>query len=701
MNSILEDAYALQIDYDPECPDFDMIKMALQKLAVQASTEERAQWEQKIREHRKTHRSVKCHVSVTLIDRKDIDLMSEAQLVYFPIQNKEVTLYFPLDAVSDIEALLSLRKNPFTNEILTEEQIAFLHRAKLNHKFPKIKVGEFFEEIDHRLKGASPTYIEKEYQHKMRELVSLIESTEIVVYEIAQIYNFACDYNLAQYNLFLRHKPIKQTISDCSRDDASAKTLNHILNYLNIQKQLGPDHGKIAIVNIAYAIDEFIYMMRNLLTYEELLQQRGIAYELYWKPNFVEEGHYKNGNLKLQYYVDEDNNKHGSYTEWYQNGNLAYQSTFDHGTEHHIVRYYGTGEKAFQNDQYFYINGSMIASPKDEGYELFDEAGKFLSLGTLCKDARAIKFTDNDKDVGCKFMLSGNIITSVSFNQNGPSLSWTDSGNLECRKYYHHGQLQGIAETFYDNTKLKSRTIYNLGKKVDILLEYHSNGTLKRRGCYDEDAKECGLWYVWNNRGILIICSFYDNGKSEGLQTKWHDNGQLESEGLFLNSKQIGLWYYWHSNGVLSRSESYINGKLNGSYHEWDDEGRLIKQGSYDEGEKIGSWTSYYTNGNPRLEEYYDHGKKDGIYKSYHQDGILQSEERYDQGHKSGTHTYYYSTGKLKKSTSYANNKIISEKQYNPNQQLVSDIDFAPDSDSLNFGELFSNIFNMVNSLMR
>ena len=86
------------------------------------------------------------------------------------------------------------------------------------------------------------------------------------------------------------------------------------------------------------------------------MQKRGLANELYWKPNFVEETHYQSGNLKCQYYIDENNDKHGSYTEWYDNNNIAYQSTFCHGIETSICRYYGTGEKAVENNHYYYPN---------------------------------------------------------------------------------------------------------------------------------------------------------------------------------------------------------------------------------------------------------------------------------------------------------------------------------------------------------
>ena len=245
MDPLLHDAYALQIDHDPHKPNIDTINISIAKLKQKASIKDRRQWEQKIRNRRRSQRSVVCHEPVTLITRKDIDLMSNAQLVYFPIYAKESTIYYPLDAVTDVDALLLLKKNPFTNETLTNQQIVFLEQAKAEHKYPRIEVGDFFEEVDNRLLSSIKQYTEKEYQRKTRELVTLIENTHILVYESAQVYNFATDYMLSQYNLFLRHKPPSaKRLPSVLETMPPPKTLNYILTYLFIQQQKGADEEK-------------------------------------------------------------------------------------------------------------------------------------------------------------------------------------------------------------------------------------------------------------------------------------------------------------------------------------------------------------------------------------------------------------------------------------------------------------------------
>ena len=630
MEPLLEDAYALQVEYDTEQPDPETIKAKLQKLKIKAISEDRKCWEHKIRTKRRSNRPIVCNEPVTLITRKDIDLMSNAQLVYFPILTKETTIYYPLDAVTDVEALLQLRRNPYTNEALTATQITFLEAAKQNHKYPRIAVGDFFEEVDERLNCKPLEYREKEYQRKMRELVALIEGTEFIIYEIAGIYTFATDYNHSQYNLFLRHKPLSQKLEPCSRDDASSQTLNCILNYLNIQKQQG--NTVIAITDMAYAIDEFIYMIRNSLTYEELLRDRNIANELHWKPNFVQETHYNNGNVKCQYFTDEYDIKHGSYSEWYSNGNLAYQSTFVHGVETGIVRYYGTGEKAFEHNIYSYMNGTVLARLNGDQYDIFDDVGNHLGFGDLSINGGFIEFKNNGMMLGARLEMYGNLIISIVIYQNnlkhGVAIKWYQSGHLLSRLEFVDGNTHGIAEQYHENGRLQVRRAYQLGTPIDEYEQYRDNGVLQSKGCFDAGGKY-GFWNVWDNKGQLSEEGFYINGLLNGLYRTWQ-TGILKCEYYYLDGKKVGSWKDWFFNGLLYKYRSYINDLLEGKYYEYHATGQLDEKRFYIQGKLHGSYKTYNPNGSLRSHQYYLNGEKDGPQLYYHSNGRIRSKEQYE-----------------------------------------------------------------------
>lgn len=88
-----------------------------------------------------------------------------------------------------------------------------------------------------------------------------------------------------------------------------------------------------------------------------------------------------------------------------------------------------------------------------------------------------------------------------------------------------------IAEIFYDTGEIKFR--YARKKSEDgkfwiregLFCEYHRNGNVISEGNYV-------------------------NGKEQGL---WHDfypDGQLAAEGLYAEGEEVGVWKYWNPDGT-------------------------------------------------------------------------------------------------------------------------------------------------------
>jgi len=80
---------------------------------------------------------------------------------------------------------------------------------------------------------------------------------------------------------------------------------------------------------------------------------------------------------------------------------------------------------------------------------------------------------------------------------------------------------------------------------------YHENGQLEFQGLFVNGKKE-GLYQGWYDNGQLEILYTAIDGKKAGLQQEWyyHDN-QLASEVIFVNSKKEGLYQNWHERGQL------------------------------------------------------------------------------------------------------------------------------------------------------
>lgn len=64
--------------------------------------------------------------------------------------------------------------------------------------------------------------------------------------------------------------------------------------------------------------------------------------------------------------------------------------------------------------------------------------------------------------------------------------------------------------------------------------------------------------FHWSKETLSSSLSF-SKGKIDGPYKSWHPNGQLESEGLYLNGFQDSLWTYYYDNGNID-SRGYFKG---------------------------------------------------------------------------------------------------------------------------------------------
>ena len=69
---------------------------------------------------------------------------------------------------------------------------------------------------------------------------------------------------------------------------------------------------------------------------------------------------------------------------------------------------------------------------------------------------------------------------------------------------------------------------------------------------------------------------------------------------------------------------------------EYFDNGQIKSQGSYIDGKEEGYWKFYYETGQLRLEVNYTDGKKDGLLNEYYKNGQLRYEANYIDGQSNG-----------------------------------------------------------------
>jgi antitoxin component YwqK of YwqJK toxin-antitoxin module len=101
-------------------------------------------------------------------------------------------------------------------------------------------------------------------------------------------------------------------------------------------------------------------------------------------------------------------------------------------------------------------------------------------------------------------------------------------------------------------------------------------------------------------------------GSQIGNWTFYHENGEVESLGSFINGKNEGVWNFYDTTGNKLKEVVYQNGIYNGKYADYKPTGEINSIGYYKKGAKINRWRYFGENGKIIKIEYY---KKTKLYK--------------------------------------------------------------------------------------
>ncbi len=166
--------------------------------------------------------------------------------------------------------------------------------------------------------------------------------------------------------------------------------------------------------------------------------------------------------------------------------------------------------------------------------------------------------------------------------------------------------------TFYIYTFLsyKETTILQKSSKK---LNFHQPKMNK----YSQHEHPHGKIELYNRKTKLIIYEKnYKEGKKEGIQKSWHENGQIWNEGNYKEGKKEGIQKNWYDNGQLCYEENYKEGELDGIQKEWYKNGQLEYERNYKEGELDGIQKEWYKNGQLEYEIIIKKEKKKGYKKN-------------------------------------------------------------------------------------
>ncbi|MEQ6118678.1 toxin-antitoxin system YwqK family antitoxin [Reichenbachiella sp. MALMAid0571] len=109
---------------------------------------------------------------------------------------------------------------------------------------------------------------------------------------------------------------------------------------------------------------------------------------------------------------------------------------------------------------------------------------------------------------------------------SGYLVSYSPDGNLESRKGYLNGRLEGNWTTYFSNGKVETIRSYRNGEKHGNHYGFYENGQMK-------------------------FSYHFENGFSQGTHKTWYANGQLSTEMNYKDGYELGAQKVWRPDGKL------------------------------------------------------------------------------------------------------------------------------------------------------
>jgi len=255
-------------------------------------------------------------------------------------------------------------------------------------------------------------------------------------------------------------------------------------------------------------------------------------------------------------------------------------------------------------------------------------------------------------------------------------LAYKSRDTVKNKYYYESGVLVG------KGVLINNKTL------VGPWVFYYPAGNTKCVGNYNDAGGKEGEWTFYFYPETLKATEIFKNGKLEGVQKNYFDNGNISSVSEYKNDLLDGLvtsYYYsgnkksiqnykldkkdgvqkaFHSNGVMSELNTYTNGVLSGASHTYFKSGKLKEVDQYTDSKEDGHYTAYHENGTLSIEGQNIKGKAEGEWKYYDSKGKINEIHHYVNNTEDGLHEEYYDNGQRSLSYNAKKGEIDGETDF-------------------------------------
>lgn len=370
--------------------------------------------------------------------------------------------------------------------------------------------------------------------------------------------------------------------------------------------------------------------------------------------------YYPNGKVKSEETFKDGKSNYGTYTRYYENGNIDYQVTYDK-------------EGIFNDRKEYKFNGILYASQVknargDYKVTYYHDNGKEFYTKVLTAkdtkieaDGKVVRYYPDGAHHMEYTILNGKV--------NGLFKEYFPDGKVKYEIEYKDGKYDGLYTSFFRDGKPDSRCNYVNGKPQGSSEDYYEyadnyytqefdkgmlNGTVK----YYNKNKECYGEVKYENE-VPVAASFKDLSGNSVASVN--------------NKKGLELLELYNQYGVKTSTLALNKkGGLHGESKRYFDFGGIRNIEHYKDGEKDGKATYYFENGAISHTREFSAGRQTGFYQGFAKDGILDTEGWVSDGLAEGQWKNYFSNGKLSRAYFMLNdNKNGPDKHFNYEGKLT------------------------------
>lgn len=328
----------------------------------------------------------------------------------------------------------------------------------------------------------------------------------------------------------------------------------------------------------------------------------------------------------------------GVHVVWDEHGRILSKRTFVAGK--------ATGKAWYYHDCGALDHESQLVDNKIEGdlVRLYPNGSKFYEAHYV---------NGKRQGTGTQYHPNGRPMSTYTFvdgQLHGPFTEWYPNGTKKAEGQYTKDKLSGVRKRWYSNGTLESEEPYDeQGRTAGTIRNYTPEGTLlnelewsrdqmvryryydrsgnvlkeakrssgkfafegffadgakRMEGVYlDEGAKD-GKWTWYWPDGTVAEEENLKQGKVDGIQTTYHENGRKKSEFRYLPGKgRTGPYSTYRTDGTMDHNGYIVDGELYGQRIRTLPDGTVLNREYYVNG-KLHGWQTYYDPDGAPMHEY-------------------------------------------------------------------------------------------------